>query len=125
MQEPEASCIKRKEMTMSNQPENEMQQPLTAIEASQQALVELSDEELTQVAGGGFGILNFVKGMGNTIGHEFGAAGNTIGHEFGAIGNTIGHGLGAIENTIGHEFGTTKNTIGHVLETTGKKIEKF
>ena len=124
---------------MSNQPENEMQQPLTSIEASKQAFVELSDEELNQVAGGGLGILTFLKGVGNTIGHEFGAVGNTIGHELGAAGNaigSIGNTIGNVVNTIGHELGTTRNTvehnigitrnmIGHELENTGKKLEKF
>jgi hypothetical protein len=55
---------KRKEMMMSNQPENETQQPETVtpqeirqsiladIDAYQQAIAELSDEELEAVAGG-------------------------------------------------------------------------
>src|SRR5690349_15903855 len=101
-------------MTMSNQQENEMQQPLTPIETSQQAFVELSDEELNQVAGGGFGFLTFLQGIGNTIGQELGTTRNTIGREFGTIGNTIGtigNTIGATKNTIEQELGAAKNTV--------------
>lgn len=59
---------------MSNQPEQANQQSqtseevrqhlLTQIEASKQAIDELSDEELEGVAGGGF--LHFMKEVGQT-----------------------------------------------------------
>jgi hypothetical protein len=57
----------RKEITMSNQPEHENQQPetvtpeevrqslLAEIEAGKQAITELSDDQLEEVAGGRFG----------------------------------------------------------------------
>jgi hypothetical protein len=58
-QEPETSCLHRKEKSMSNQPENETLTPqevrqtlLSEIEASQQAIAELSDEQLEEIAGG-------------------------------------------------------------------------
>jgi hypothetical protein len=63
-QEPESSCAYRKEMTMSNQPQYENQQPetvtpeelrqsiLAELEASKQEHVDLSDEQLMEIAGG-------------------------------------------------------------------------
>jgi hypothetical protein len=61
----ERSITTGKEITMSNQPENEKQQPetmtvqeiresiLIELEASKQTIAELSDEELKQIAGAG------------------------------------------------------------------------
>jgi hypothetical protein len=58
-QEPEGSCIKRKEMIMSTNPNNANQNVreslLSDIEATKQAIVELSDEQLEQIAGGAGG----------------------------------------------------------------------
>src|SRR5690349_18554654 len=70
---PSGFCTTRKEVTMSNQSENEMQQTptpeevrqhlLTEIEASKQTIEELSEEELEQVAGGRFSFKSFARGF--------------------------------------------------------------
>ena len=64
VEQPEGSYTytKRKKVTMSNQPENENQQTITTeevrqylldeLDASQQAVVELSEEELETISGG-------------------------------------------------------------------------
>ena len=67
---------------MSKQPENEARTPqelrqalLSELEVSQQALVELSDEQLEEVAGAGF--FSFFKKVGNgfkDFGSGFGQA---------------------------------------------------
>jgi bacteriocin-like protein len=57
---PEGFCTHRKENTMSNhahdeqQPQELRQSLLSELETNQQAMSELNDEELEQVAGGGF-----------------------------------------------------------------------
>src|SRR5690242_14958408 len=109
---------------MANQPENEKQQNEIPM---QYDIVDLSDEELDQVAGGS--IQQFLVNTEQTIGLELAQLSKTAFNNLHAFGQAVSKELTSIEHTISndlHAFGnTTSKDLNQAKETLLKGIKKF